>query len=94
MTTFSNTTLRLNFPQWQGGNLDAYHFGSQLLAWLAPKAQGPEETVDVAAPDSTEQPLQNGILGRSAILGQAASARRLIEKHSPTESSCLGGLRG
>lgn len=91
MTKISNTTLRLNFPQWQGGNLDAYHFGSQLLAWLAPKAEGPEETVDVAAPDGTEQPLQNGILGRSAILGQAASARRLIEKHSPDRIVVLGG---
>lgn len=91
MTTSSNTTLRLNFPQWQGGNLDAYHFGSQLLTWLAPKADGPEETVEVTPPDGANQSLQNGIVGRSAILSQAASARSLIEKHSPDRVVVLGG---
>lgn len=25
----SGKTLRLHFPQWQGGNIEAYHFGSQ-----------------------------------------------------------------
>ncbi|MEF0941145.1 hypothetical protein [Rhizobium sp. BR 362] len=33
-------TLRLQIPQWQGGNLEGYHFGAQLLAWLAPAASG------------------------------------------------------
>lgn len=34
-------TLRLHFPQWQGGNIEAYHFGSQLLAMLAPAPMAP-----------------------------------------------------
>src|SRR5215213_6208232 len=37
------TTLRLNLPQWQGGNLHDYRFGSELLTWLAPPANGPVE---------------------------------------------------
>ena len=43
-------TLRLLFPQWQGGNNPPYFFGSQLLAWLAPPAQGAVEEVSVPAP--------------------------------------------
>jgi arginase len=29
--------LRLIFPLWLGGNLREYHFGAQMLAWLAPE---------------------------------------------------------
>src|SRR5262245_42440062 len=32
------TTLRLNMPQWQGGNLAAYHFGAELLSDVAAAA--------------------------------------------------------
>jgi hypothetical protein len=46
----SDKTLRLHFPQWQGGNIEAYHFGSQLLPMLAPASNGPVATVEVAEP--------------------------------------------
>jgi arginase len=47
MTKQPGQTLRLNLPQWQGGNQPEYRFGAQLLAWLAPKSVGPVETVRV-----------------------------------------------
>jgi arginase len=43
-------TLRLHMPRWQGGNLHDYRIGSELLAWLAPAADGLVETVPVPQP--------------------------------------------
>jgi hypothetical protein len=50
MNTSKETTLRLVFPQWQGGNNPPYYFGSELLSWLAPDPTGPVEQVDVLDP--------------------------------------------
>jgi len=50
MAVPAGSTLRLNMPQWQGGNLPAYHFGAELLAWLAPAPQGLVETIAVPEP--------------------------------------------
>jgi arginase len=82
MSTKKETTLRLNMPQWQGGNVHDYYFGSELLAWLAPVANGPVETVPVPEPKPGETlEVENGILGRTALLRQARAARQAIEKH-------------
>ena len=84
MSTPTETTMRLNMPQWQGGNDHGYHFGSQLLAWLAPAAQGAVETVPVPEPKPGETlAVENGILGRAALVRQARAARQAIEKHRP-----------
>lgn len=92
MSTRKETTLRLNMPQWQGGNRHAYHFGSELLAWLAPPADGPVETVPVPEPQPGEAlEVENGILGRKALLRQARAARAAIEKHRPDRVVTLGG---
>jgi arginase len=86
------TTLRLDMPQWQGGNMPAYHFGARLLAWLAPAAEGPVETVSVPEPEPGETlSVENGMRGRSAVLRQAREARRLIEQHEPARILTLGG---
>jgi arginase len=86
------TTLRLNMPQWQGGNLPDYHLGSELLSWLAPPASGPVETVPVPEPEPGRTlAVENGILGRKALLRQARAARAAIEKHRPDRIVTLGG---
>ena len=92
MSTPTETTMRLNMPQWQGGNDPGYHFGSQLLAWLAPAAQGAVETVPVPEPKPGETlAVENGILGRAALVRQARAARQAIEKHRPDRIVTLGG---
>jgi arginase len=86
------TTLRLNMPQWQGGNVHDYYLGSELLAWLAPPARGPAETVRVPEPQPDEAlAVESGILGRKALLAQARAARAAIEKHRPDRIVTLGG---
>jgi arginase len=84
-------TLRLLFPQWQGGNNAPYYFGSQLLTWLAPAPTGPVEQVEVPEPDGEALPLENGIVARNALLRQAGNARELIDKYSPDRLVILGG---
>lgn len=85
-------TLRLNMPQWQGGAEPAYHFGASLLSFLAPPANGPEETVSVVAPDLADALiLERGIKGRSVLISQAKAAQAAIEKHAPDRIVTLGG---
>lgn len=84
--------MRLNMPQWQGGNVHDYYFGSQLLAWLAPVANGTVETVPVPAPRPGETlAVESGTMGRAALLQQARAARQAIEKHRPDRIVTLGG---
>ncbi|OLS62844.1 arginase family protein [Pseudomonas putida] len=91
MSTAHDKTLRLLFPQWQGGNNPPYFFGAHLLAWLAPAAQGPVEEVPVIEPDGQPLPLEDGIVGRAALLRQLRGARQLIDKHQPDRLVVLGG---
>ncbi|ODV09348.1 MAG: arginase [Thiobacillus sp. SCN 64-317] len=84
-------TLRLNLPQWQGGVEPAYRFGAELLRWLAPRHEGPEETVEVPAADGQPLAMEQGIEGRAALLAQARAARAAIERHQPDRIVTLGG---
>ncbi|MFH5183590.1 arginase [Paenibacillus sp. TAB 01] len=50
MDNTNDHTLRLLFPQWQGGgNNPPYILGARLLNWLAPKSEGPFEEVSVSS---------------------------------------------
>jgi arginase len=92
MSTSIGTTLRLNMPQWQGGNEYGYYFGAELLAWLAPAGKGPVETVPVPEPKPGETlGIENGIVGRAAVVQQARLARELIERHHPDRIVTFGG---
>lgn len=86
-----STTLRLNMPQWQGGNEPAYRFGAELLRWLAPPHNGPEETVAVPEPDGSAPPIDRGIKWRESLLSQARAARAAIGRHGPDRIVTLGG---
>ena len=82
MVRHHELTLRLIMPQWQGGNVHDYYFGAALLAWLAPAANGPVETVPVPEPQpGATLEVEHGMLGRTALLQQARAARQAIEHH-------------
>ncbi len=87
----NGTTLRLVFPQWQGGNNPPYHLGSKLLDWLAPEHVGPSEEVPVSLPTDEPLPVEGGIVARRALLQQLRKARQLIDKHRPDRLVVLGG---
>ena len=84
-------TLRLTIPQWQGGNDLTYHFGAQLLDWLAPAHDGPEETIDIPEPEGESLELEDGIKGRTPVLRQARATRETIDAHDPDRIVALGG---
>lgn len=84
-------TLRLLFPQWQGGGDPSYMFGARLLAWLAPETDGPVEEVTVAEPDQSPLQIVDGILARDVVLNQVQDARRRIDRHQPDRIVVLGG---
>lgn len=101
-------TLRLNFPQWQGANMQqisayakeialkefaqGYYLGAQLLQFLAPHHQGPEETVSISL-DYTDHALQeeNGIASYQILQKQFQEALDKIEQHRPDKILTLGG---
>lgn len=84
-------TLRLNMPQWQGGTEPAYRFGAELLRWLAPAHEGPEETIEVPAANGQPLEIEQGIKARMVLLAQARAARAAIERHQPDRIVTLGG---
>ncbi len=91
MMNIQDTTLRLIFPQWQGGNNPSYYFGSQLLKWLAPAPTGPVEEVPVELPTNEPLPVEDGLVARKALLEQLRQARKIIDRHQPDRLVVLGG---
>jgi arginase len=91
MSSGSNKTLRLEMPQWQGGNNKAYYLGAQLLAWLAPKGSALVEQVNVSFDKNTALSNENNIYGRSEIIPQIEDCQNIINKHNPDNIVMLGG---
>ena len=97
-----NTTIRLIYPQWQGGNIagliselepdDAsrgYMLGAYMLNFLAPETKN--KTLTVAISNDINRVEENGILSYREILNQTKAALNLIEKENPGKIVTLGG---
>ena len=56
MTDKTKKTIRILFPQWQGGNQELYGFGARLLHWLSPETRAPLHTISIPEfnPDTPE----------------------------------------
>ena len=100
----NTSTIRLIYPQWQGGNVAAmvpevkdpddaargYYLGAQLLDFLAPC--GGQETLPV--PVSTqigERRVTDGVLDRNDILRQTKAALEMLRASDPGRIVTLGG---
>lgn len=88
----TSSTLRLIMPQWQGGNsnnLD-YHFGSRLLAWLAPESD--DETIEVPIDIGLmNHEKVDGILAKQKLIKQANAAFGILQNKQPDRVVVLGG---
>ena len=95
-------TVRLIYPQWQGGNIvrimpelepdDAskgYILGSYLLEFLAPKTQS--QTIRVPVSEDIKREEENEILGYKPILDQTKEALKLLNEANPDKIITLGG---
>lgn len=103
MKTDSSKTLRLIYPQWQGGVVAnwmpdipandvsrGYYLGAQLLQILAPESR--QQTVEVPTSlDIESHKEEKGISGYRAIIKQSKDALDLIRKENPDRIVTLGG---
>jgi arginase len=101
-----STTLRLLWPQWQGGGTSSvrelapefpfevarrgYAVGSAVLAAVLPPGDGPTAAVPVAMDDTGLEP-RAGIEAKEIILTQLARALEVIREHDPARIVTLGG---
>lgn len=97
------STIRLIYPQWQGGIIDhwmpdipandasrGYYLGAQLLNMLAP--EGTQRIVEVPVSlDINDRAVESGISARRIILQQTEAALGLLEKNAPDRIITLGG---
>ena len=85
-------TLRLLFPQWQGGNVPDYVLGARLLDWLAPDSP---DTVRAEVPvepyDGNDLKIEDGVFGRAAVKRQLKDAAKIIAEHKPDRIVVFGG---
>ena len=95
-------TIRLVYPQWQGGNIasivpelnseDAskgYILGAYLLNYLAPKTNNKIITIPVS--NDIKRVEKNGIIDYQEILEQTKNALSMINEESPDKILTLGG---
>jgi arginase len=90
MTVNKEKTLRLIFPQWEGGDNPPYFLGSKMLVWLAPEAAGPVEEVPVDFPTDTPLELENEMRGRGALNRYIHSAQEIVKRYQPEAVAVLG----
>lgn len=86
-----NKTIRILFPQWQGGNPELYGFGARLLAWLAPHSSAPQFEIPVPDfKDDTPEP-EAGLIYRQQLLRQYDEAQALLQRENPDRVMIFDG---
>ena len=96
-------TLRLLYPQWQGGDIAAlvpelnkedsslgYYLGAELLEFLAPK-NVTSKTAKVPISLEYNRESKNGILNYDEILSQSKAALEILNAQKPDKILTLGG---
>lgn len=97
------STLRLIYPQWQGGIVDrwmpdipaedasrGYYLGARLLNLLAPESS--QKTVEVPiSQDINDREVEKGISARQIILKQTKAALEKVRENNPDRIVTLGG---
>lgn len=90
-------TLRLLYPQWQGGFNESefpgqiYPLGARLLAWLAPESSAPLVEVPVEPWTGAEPSKEGGVFYRQEILRQIRAARNILDAYAPDRVITFGG---
>lgn len=97
------TTIRLIYPQWQGGNISSlvsdlsiedsskgYILGSFLLNFLVPETKNKTYTVPIDKKISKREE-KEGILDYKIIIKQSKKALEIIKKANPDKILTFGG---
>ena len=104
MDNQSTKTIRLVYPQWQGGDIAhwitevkdpeqasrGYYLGAQLLNFLVPDSGQETYTVPVAT-DKMERKVTDGVLDKEALIAQTRAALDILKIANPDKIVTLGG---
>lgn len=104
ITMAQNNTLRLIYPQWQGGDIAkwitevkdpeqasrGYYLGAHLLDFLAPSTGQKTLTVPVST-EICNRVVTDGVLDRDAIAQQTRTALDILDIENPDRIVTLGG---
>lgn len=85
-------TLRLIFPEWQGGLNPNYTFGAEILSFIAPEGKN-TETARVAVDTNFDKPLvkENGYYAGKTIAEQQQKAKEILAAKQPDKIITFGG---
>lgn len=85
-------TIRLLYPDYVSGGLDAYYFGANLMERILPpnKAQ-PLVKVEIMPPDGKERNVKDGIYAKDEVLAGIRDAMAKIEREDPDKIITIGG---
>ena len=97
------STIRLIYPQWQGGMVDhwmpdipaedasrGYYLGAQLLNFLAPESS--QETIEIPVSlDINDRQTDKGVSARRVILKHTKAALEKLRETNPEKIVTLGG---
>lgn len=86
-------TLRLIYPQWQGGINPNYATGSEVLSLILPKGGSQTETLEVPVEKdfSKEGLVENGIYEETTLLNQLKCAFNILQTKNPDKVITIGG---
>ena len=85
-------TIRLLYPDYVSGGLDAYYFGANLLAHILPKNNNqPLIKVEITPPDGVDKQISDGIYAKEEVLAGIQNAIVKIEKENPDKIITIGG---
>lgn len=98
-------TVRLIYPQWQGGNVSSlipevknpedaslgYMLGAQLLEVLAPQNPAQKRITIPISTETGERTVQDGVYDRDIIAQQTGTAIEILKIENPDRIITLGG---
>lgn len=98
-------TIRLIYPQWQGGDIArwipeiddrarsarGYWLGAQLLNFLVPAGNNQETYTVPVSLDPCERTVTDGVMDRDIIAAQTAAALDILKVAAPDRIVTLGG---
>ena len=92
MESKKSKTVRLVYPQWQGGVNPNYAIGSEILNLVLPKGKN-TETLEVPVDKNFDKEieLKDGINEQTNILKQLQCAFNMLETKNPDKVITLGG---
>lgn len=85
-------TVRLLYPDYQGGGLDAYYLGARLLAQILPENERqPVLEVRIDAPGTRRYEVTDGIYAKEEVIANIGQAGKLLREADPDKVVTIGG---